>query len=175
MTRTLLALTLLLALGCPPERPNIELDDDDAVTTRGFSAGWWFGECGGECRGDLVVTDAGPVTYAITGWDDQIFWTGESPGLTAAGEDLLQTALDATPDGLDAVYGCPDCADGGGFYVEIDVGVSDLARSEYEHSRPPEVLVDLDRAAWLLLGDFDACTFRYIEPFECEPRVIIGR
>ncbi len=190
-----LALAILIFAGCPPDLGNPPdddddllddddatddddvTDDDDAVSTDppGMAWGWWFGECGGGCLGDMTFAADGPVTYAITGWDGETYGLAEAPALNDRGDDLLEEAMDATPIGdLEETYGCPDCADGGGSYFQFDLGPVSL-RTEYEYGRAPDELAVLAEAMAAILWDFEACTFEYLEPFDCEPRVVIGR
>ena len=178
MNRLLIPCLLLPLFGCPPARGDLPLDDDDDAggddDDAAFSAGWSFGECGGECLGELSLSDAG-LTYTISGWGGEVYWLQDSPGLTASGDVLLNGALDATPVAeLEPVYGCPDCADGGASWVEFLIDGA-AARTTYENGRPPVALEALDAALRSIYWDFDSCGFEYIEQFACESRVVIGR
>ena len=121
-----------------------------------LGGGYWFGECWGACRGDLVV-NVSELTLILTGWDDTSF-LNNSGELTDLGLTTSAALVGELADvELQSVYGCPDCADGGGFYVTIRR--DDLeSRHEYNFGGPPDVLDDLDEFVRGLIDALTTCT-----------------
>lgn len=107
-----------------------------------ISFGWSFGECWGECRGELIVSPEGAVSYETSGWENESYlW------VTGAAHDGTMDAIEAAYDaldraGLESVYGCPDCADGGMEYVRF-LDAIEPPGSDWEWSSPPSELQDL--------------------------------
>ncbi|MEZ4237179.1 MAG: hypothetical protein R3F59_13700 [Myxococcota bacterium] len=98
----------------------------------------WFGQCAGACRVELAVHPDPVVRIRDPG--DRVLL--EAPGRwTPAGEaerDQVEADLADTP--LQDVYGCPDCADGGG----MELALSDGAVTRWEYARPPDELAGAD-------------------------------
>jgi len=150
-------------------------DDDDDVTpepyVENYSAGWWFGNCAGACLGDLVFPELGPqVAYVIRNWDDpEDFLFGADGELTPEAHEELLALLAAVDTGLlEPTYGCPDCADGGGQYMQWDFGPVAF-RSDYEFGDPPAVLADLDLFVLQVQRELTSCDFDRVQPQPCEP------
>jgi hypothetical protein len=129
-SRSALLLTLaLLAAGC------------DAVTGPGgpvtrISWGSSFGECVGYCRKQLDVT---PTQLKVTeeSWDQPPLVSSAPPG-ERTWTDLQASFAGSGFQGLQATYGCPDCADGGAEWVEVEWGTaSKRVTFEFGHSPPP--------------------------------------
>lgn len=155
--RYLLVLSLLLA-ACAPSRstpagsegppPNSELPE--------LTSGWYFGECGGDCQGRLEIASDGSFTFSTFGWDDVVSLTveGALTDDTLADIEEAHAALDRIE--LESVYGCPDCADGGGEFLEFASGVGP-SRIDWQWGSPPDELKDL--ISWLneIQGDAQQC------------------
>ncbi len=81
--------------------------------------GSFFGECWGACKQDVTIAGTA-VKFVASNWDDTIYVDNDGV-LTAAGlarSQELAVALIGVE--LEDVYGCPDCADGGGFYLMLE-------------------------------------------------------
>lgn len=78
--------------------------------------GTYFGECFGACKMDATI-DGELVNFVASNWDDTIYVDNDGT-LTAAGlAKSKELAAALVGIDLEEVYGCPDCADGGGAYV----------------------------------------------------------
>lgn len=87
-----------------------------AVVREGIS----FGECGGYCRREVEISSTQAV-YTLSSWGDDAYPTKKiSKNITAnEWEKLIRTIDLETLKGMDDVYGCPDCADGGAEWIEV--------------------------------------------------------
>lgn len=118
-------------------------------------AGWSFGFCLGYCRADLAVEGNDLV---LTGSDREVETLYANRGtLTSGGVAALEDSLGALEDvSFEAVYGCPDCADGGAAYLELSRnGVTE--RIAMEFSNPPDVLVELYSLTASLMAGLETC------------------
>lgn len=101
----------------------------------------------------------------ITNWVPTAPLMDNTGTLTAAGQtqaDSIATALVGV--NLLAVYGCPDCADGGASYVDVTrQGV--LSSHAYEFYNPPPELVDADAFITDVFGGLRSCAATtYVTP-----------
>jgi hypothetical protein len=135
-------------------------DDDDTGPPPydpGLLAGWSFGECWGDCVGNLWLGDDNRVSFQVGGWDG-VMTTGASATLNAAGREALDAAEENIDfSSLEPVYGCPDCADGGARSLTWDLGPV-LQGTSYEYSNPPEAVIDLHNLVVSMWQAYDACT-----------------
>ncbi len=141
-TLPLFPLFLLLAACAPTRETGTNPGTPPGPDRPEIAFGWSFGECWGECQGELIVSSDGAVSYETSGWENEVYlWvTGTAHDATL---DALEAAYDATDrDGLESVYGCPDCADGGREYLRF-LDDLDPAGSDWEWGGPPIALEDL--------------------------------
>ncbi len=105
-------------------------------------AGSSFGMCVGACKTDLKI-DGEALDIRTSGHDGTEYQhntgTLTAAGLTTAGE--IAAALVGVE--LQQVYGCPDCADGGAYYVVLLRGGVESTHT-YGYGTPPEVLEAID-------------------------------
>lgn len=104
--------------------------------------GTYFGECFGACKMDVTV-DGDQVNFVAGNWDDTIYVDNDGT-LTAAGlakSKELAAALVGVE--LEEVYGCPDCADGGGAYVLLRRNGVD-SKHDYPFGQPFTALTGCD-------------------------------
>ena len=112
----------------------------DTLTTEGLvlRSGTSFGMCGGYCNTEMTVAP------------DEILFveTSREPGLSprtrrlpidpAEWEAILAAARASSLEGLPEVIGCPDCADGGAEWIEIEhEGVKRRVTFEYGSTHEP--------------------------------------
>jgi hypothetical protein len=92
-------------------------ESSDAVL---FRTGTFFGMCAGYCRFELRITET-DVSYFAFGWRGQPVPDRLLEGkITAVESEKLKSLVDMDAlFALQEVIGCPDCADGGGEWVEI--------------------------------------------------------
>jgi hypothetical protein len=130
----------------------------------------WAGMCGGLCIQEVAFSDDGSLHLDGRDWDDTIYidnaGTLTSDGLAQL-EDLEADLADLA---LEPVYGCPDCADGGGMTVDRrqDDGT---ASTDYPWGSPPEELEDLDVLFFEILEALRSCTASSLVEIDssCEP------
>lgn len=112
---------LLLLMGCQMQPFSVRTTPDPVLVIRGGSS---FGECAGYCWNEIQINPE--QTRLIRKFQlpavgpsapDRLYQRLTDPadwnGLVALVEfDELQT--------LESVYGCPDCADGGAEWIEVE-------------------------------------------------------
>lgn len=120
-------------------------------------AGWSFGMCLGLCNAELVVNGDGLVLTARDREQAEPLYENRG-SLTEEGLDRIAAALtELEGAALEPVYGCPDCADGGAFYLEL-TGAGALTRHNMEFGQPPEVLAELHGLAMSVIEALETCT-----------------
>lgn len=133
------------------------------------SVGSSFGMCAGYCITEVEVTrDRLTMTRSTHSGGDALVTTGR---LTDAGRRRLADVEAALAEvDLEERYGCPDCADGGASWVDVTTA-SGTKRSVYDYLGPPEVLVDADGLAQLLIETLSTCTASEVArpSDDCEP------
>ena len=150
--RPLRLLPALLLLACPPDRSG---DDDSSsepppVDFPAMSASWSFGECWGACSGTLTVSVLGALVYDAPDYESYTGHHAEGQLDSGAMGDLGQ-AYGAIPrESLQAVYGCPDCADGGAEVLGWEDGITP-ATVTFDYGEPPAELVAIHEflSAWM--------------------------
>jgi hypothetical protein len=120
-------------------------------------AGWSFGMCLGLCNADLVIDGEELVLTARDREKAEPLYENRG-SLTTEGLERVGAAIDLLSGvSLDPIYGCPDCADGGAFYLEmIQDGAS--TRHAMEFGRPPEVLAELHGLAMGVIEAIERCS-----------------
>jgi hypothetical protein len=117
--KSLFVLFLLTAAtfwGCKDK----DVFDDDYVVV-----GRFFGFCMGEsCIETYKITPSGLQEDSKDGYPNQVdFYEGDYFNLPGDDYNLAKLLRDSFPRQLlmetDTVFGCPDCADQGGYYLEI--------------------------------------------------------
>ena len=136
---TVLAASLLLA-ACTS--PNDELATENLVAeTVTVRWGTYFGMCAGYCRNDLEINGS-TVRLTRRSWGrgttlpDRV---EEQPIPRSAWLDIVAKINAANISNMQDQYGCPDCADGGGEWVELQQG-DKLKRVTFEYGRGPREL-----------------------------------
>jgi hypothetical protein len=126
-----------VVISCSPEQPGMERPGPEISQVR---YGTSFGECIGYCRQDLAMRP-GNVTYNRSGWTDTVEPLYCQEILDKNAWNSFSTSLDInTFFNLPATIGCPDCADGGAEWVELEIDNSDTHRVTFEyHHEPPEL------------------------------------
>ena len=145
--RTWIVLCIVLLAACnawwtAPEAEN-------AVLRWGTS----FGMCAGYCREDLAV-DSMHVRLTRSAWRAELPQSVAQRPFDGDSLARLLRAIDIDAlRALQPVYGCPDCADGGAEYVELQTATF-TKRVEYEFGREPEQLRALVRELRALRATF---------------------
>ena len=90
-----------------------------------------FGFCGGYCESEIRV-EPGKLSFTASGTRQNLPEIKAEIDLPDSSWKALLTAFDsATFHGLDSVLGCPDCADGGKEWIEIQ-GAGSARKVAYE-------------------------------------------
>lgn len=136
MNRIFLCLTFLLTTfsSCS--------DDEQSQEIIQVKYGTSFGMCVGYCKNELTAKSS-LITYQKEGWHD-------SEEKVICSETLDQEIWDevnnfnqlSTFFELPGVLGCPDCADGGAEWVEIELANGEKHRVTFEYFKAPDVLKD---------------------------------
>ena len=113
-----------------------------------------FGMCAGYCRTELAIASTS-LQLTRTSWNPQ-----QNPpvvqqqAFTEADWKKLLERVDADKvQGLQETYGCPDCADGGAEWVEVETATF-KKKVTFEHNNPPAELKDAVEALRALRGRF---------------------
>jgi hypothetical protein len=126
----LIAVLSLTIAGCAQSANSPEALEDRVLAT-----GTFFGFCHGYCNTELVV-DGDSLRYIESSRDPVQFPTRTRVLPLSAGERARLASLTdpAVLSSLEGVHGCPDCADGGGEWVQIRSG-ADSTRVTFEYGK----------------------------------------
>jgi hypothetical protein len=107
---------------------------------RQINYGTSFGECVGYCKRDLNM-EKGTLTYKCSGWADTIKTITHTKSLPDSVWNSLRAALNINEFlKLQKVIGCPDCADGGAEWLEIELNTGTRHKVTFEYNREPQTL-----------------------------------
>jgi hypothetical protein len=123
-----------------------ECADDLARGAMWRSARVSFGFCAGECSFEITRNSADPTQVLYEACDNlgQNCTRSNLVSFNEAGLNQLALAQESfRSTTLEAIYGCPDCADGGATLVRIE-STTGLTEHSYEYSDPPTPLTALD-------------------------------
>ncbi len=142
------ASTLGLTASCHPS-PFDPLPDS-AVVRWGIS----FGECRGYCEQEMDVTRTELRLTRRSGNPSLYPTTVEELDLSAEAWSALRAQVQTSGiAALEDVYGCPDCADGGAEWVEVETPDA-RKKVSFDAGRPPEELASLVETLRSLRGRF---------------------
>ena len=122
-----------------------------------------FGECMGECQYTFATHAANSgecatVTLDICGWGTDGCTRSNSGTLTPLGNAKMSgLAMELEGAELAAVYGCPDCADGGASQVALTLDGT-VRTVSYEFHNPPDVLERADEFTASIITALNTCT-----------------
>lgn len=99
-----------------------------------------FGECIGYCKHEMVLK-SGKVTYNSISWNSALQPQIQTDTLTAVAWDSVKSDF-VVKDffNLPETIGCPDCADGGAEWIEIQLTNGDTHKVTFEYYHEPELL-----------------------------------
>ncbi|RAJ10136.1 hypothetical protein [Arenibacter echinorum] len=99
-----------------------------------------FGMCVGYCKNDMLLK-AGTVIYSRSGWNNQVEAIDCIENLTQLSWDSIKKAVDLNEFFLlPQIVGCPDCADGGAEWLEIENFSGKKSKVTFEYGKAPEEL-----------------------------------
>jgi hypothetical protein len=115
-----------------------------------------FGMCGGYCRTELQI-DGATLRLTRMSWDTARYPTVmQQQPLTETTRQQIAEKLDRDAiSRLKDVYGCPDCADGGAEWVEVETAQF-KKRVTFEYNKSPAELQALVTELRALRGRFAA-------------------
>jgi hypothetical protein len=106
-----------------------------------ISYGTSFGMCIGYCINTLVLRP-NTLKYTSSGWNDTIETKAHTD--VFADWDVLSSAAETDKFfEMPSVFGCPDCADGGAEWIEIEVLSGKKHRVTFEYKNEPEEIKEL--------------------------------
>jgi hypothetical protein len=101
-----------------------------------------FGMCIGYCKNDILLK-SGFVTYSRSGWIDTVETIICTETLTDVSWNSYKSGLDSKKFfELPQIIGCPDCADGGAEWIEIEVLSGKKHKVTFEYRNEPDELKD---------------------------------
>lgn len=99
-----------------------------------------FGECNGYCKHDLELKQS-QITYNCTSWNASFEQKTFTSNLNITTSDSIHNNLNlAAFFNLPEVIGCPDCADGGAEWLEIELLNGKKHKVTFEYYHEPSVL-----------------------------------
>lgn len=115
----ILLFTVPLISGCEVFSSKTEAEESTIIIRSGTS----FGECMGYCRTELHL-NASSVVFLEKGWRSTMYPDKrQERTMSRAQWDQLIALIDfSVLAQMQDVYGCPDCADGGAEWIEIEQG-----------------------------------------------------
>lgn len=112
-----------------------EHEDEGMIVRYGTS----FGECAGYCRQQLTISHE-TTAYLKQSWDKSLPDVKFNVELSENAKESLFDAIDINSfTDLASVIGCPDCADGGAEWIEIEKG-NIHHKVTFEYFNEPESL-----------------------------------
>lgn len=114
-----------------------------------------FGECVGYCKMDLTIS-AGLVKFDKSGWIDTIRTVTFTKIQDESNWYFFQSELKVTSFlDLPPVIGCPDCADGGAEWLEIELANGVKHKVTFEYKNEPALVKDYISRLRKLIGEFE--------------------
>lgn len=138
LTTVLIIILSFASISCNDNTPEIKQDISQV------SYGTSFGECIGYCVKSLTITEDLAV-FTKEGWN----MYGKLPDVQI-GDNIYKRYLNALENNidfddftkLDSTIGCPDCADGGAEWIEIQKGDS-IYKVTFEYGNAPLQLAEI--------------------------------
>lgn len=96
-----------------------------------------FGECIGYCKKDLTL-NSGSILYQRSGWIETVEPIIITDILEENSWNLLMEKINVTSfSALPTTIGCPDCADGGAEWIEIELVTGEKHKVTFEYNNEP--------------------------------------
>ena len=121
-------------------QPDYEKDEENDIAIK---TGIFFGFCGGYCKSEVEIVNR-DVVFIASSWSDPNYPDTMLNGNISIQEwDSLIESVDMDSLlSLDDIIGCPDCADGGGEWIEI-TKVDTLKRVTFQYGETVEPIQSL--------------------------------
>jgi len=120
------------------KKENAQILRIEAKTAK-IKYGSFFGECIGYCTNTIEVSE-NQVVLKQNGWNLEGTLSEKTISMSISENqwnELIININDSAFAGLPATIGCPDCADGGGEWIEITDGTS-THKVTFEYGKEPE-------------------------------------
>jgi len=128
---------LLLMIGLMLSCEKNEVNPSDI---KQIDYGTSFGMCVGYCKSEVLLK-SGTVIYFRSGWNNQVESIECKENLTQLSWDSVKKAVDLNEFfSLPEIVGCPDCADGGAEWLEIENFSGKKYKVTFEYGKKPEEL-----------------------------------
>ena len=143
---------LFLLASCISCQTNEEITTEIVQVNYGKS----FGFCAGYCIQELYINDE-MVSFRTYTWTDDLSF----PDINCFKNDynwtpLLNSLHLSDIKNSDPILGCPDCADGGAEWIEIELP-NDTYRITFEYLNEPDFLSESVHILSPLLASFSEC------------------
>ena len=127
----------LFLFSCQTDYEKVEVNDI-AIKT-----GIFFGFCGGYCKSEVEIVNR-DVVFIASSWSDPNYPDTMLNGNISIQEwdSLIESVNMDSLLLLDDIIGCPDCADGGGEWIEI-TKADTLKRVTFEYGETVEPIQSL--------------------------------
>jgi hypothetical protein len=121
-------IAILLITGCVQKIPQEQSTGQTPSTTSQqliIKTGTSFGMCAGYCKEEITITSK-KIVFHKSGWEEDLYpeITEEVPISNEQWTTLSGYVDFEKFNSLNDTIGCPDCADGGAEWIEIDNGKS---------------------------------------------------
>lgn len=118
-------------------------EDHNQINYTEIKSGTFFGLCYGYCQTQIDIINKN-VIFTVSGWDTTNYPIKTLDGILSNQEwDSLLELIDMdTLLSLDNIIGCPDCADGGGEWIEI-TKADTIKRVTFEYGMTVEPIQNL--------------------------------
>ncbi|MCM4164378.1 MULTISPECIES: hypothetical protein [unclassified Arenibacter] len=128
---------LLLMIGVLLSCEKNEVNPSD-IKQLGY--GTSFGMCVGYCKNEMLLK-SDTVIYTRSGWNKQVDSIDCKENLTQLSWDSIKKMVDLNEFfSLQEILGCPDCADGGAEWLEIENFSGKKYKVTFEYGKAPEEL-----------------------------------
>jgi len=135
-----------------------------------------FGACLGFCTHFIEIEDQ-RLVFSSTDRLSELEQITCERDLTDEEWEELQNDIDIDQFlTLDDVFGCPDCADGGASFVEIELANGETKKVTFEFKNPPSIIEEYAEMLQTLLEGANNCEEEEEEPIleKCYRKVIIS-
>jgi len=114
-----------------------DIENSDIIQ---LNYGTSFGECLGYCKREMTLK-SGLITYNCSSWNSSIQPINRNYELNNINWNNVKLNLNTTDFfALPAIIGCPDCADGGGEWMEIVLLNGSKHKVTFEYHNEPALL-----------------------------------
>jgi len=125
---------LVVGFGMSCEKNDVEISQ--------IKYGTSFGMCVGYCKREILLK-SGSVTYSRSGWIDTIETISCTELLSELSWNSFKSVLDSKKFfELPQIIGCPDCADVGSEWIEIEALSGKKHKVTFEYMNEPDELKD---------------------------------